>query len=81
MTDKATDLWKSLRIWATGWAESTDRQDRPHLFLLTTAEAAAEGATYHLRPPGLTRGVARALSYASDDHIQRLGRSGMDGIV
>ncbi|WP_026423305.1 ABC-three component system protein [Actinokineospora inagensis] len=52
MTDKATDLWKSLRIWATDWIEPADDQDRPTFFLLTTAEAAEGGAAYHLRPPG-----------------------------
>jgi hypothetical protein len=52
VTDMATDLWKSLRIWATEWAASGDGQDRPTFFLLTTAEAPQDSAAYHLRPPG-----------------------------
>ncbi|MFC3898036.1 ABC-three component system protein [Lentzea rhizosphaerae] len=75
MTDKATDLWKSLRIWATGWAESAASQDRPTFFLLTTAEAVAEGAAYHLRPPGpgSPRDEAKALGLL--DEARRTSRN------
>ncbi|WP_409186011.1 ABC-three component system protein [Amycolatopsis sp. VS8301801F10] len=63
VTDLAVDLWKSLRIWAAEWATTDDGQDRPTYFLLTTAEAPAGSAAYHLRPPGPNspRDVAKAL--------------------
>ncbi|MEV7038320.1 hypothetical protein, partial [Amycolatopsis sp. NPDC051061] len=63
VTDMATDLWKSLRIWATEWTAPGDGQDRPTFFLLTTAEASPDSAAYHLRPPGLNspRDEAKAL--------------------
>jgi hypothetical protein len=63
VTDMATDLWKSLRIWATEWTVPVDGQDRPTFFLLTTAEAPKDSAAYHLRPPGPSspRDEAKAL--------------------
>jgi hypothetical protein len=52
VTDMASDLWKTLRIWATEWSERGDEGDAPTFFLLTTADAPQGSAAYHLRPPG-----------------------------
>lgn len=39
ITDAASDLWKSLRIWATEWTNHDHSADAPAFFLLTTADA------------------------------------------
>ncbi|GAA3464260.1 ABC-three component system protein [Saccharothrix longispora] len=51
ITDAASDLWKSLRIWATEWTKHDHSTDAPTFFLLTTADAPPGSAAYHLRPP------------------------------
>lgn len=68
LTDAATDLWKSLRIWATALAKDYDATNRPNLFLLTTADAPAGSAAYHLRPPGLcgARDETKALRHLEE---------------
>ncbi|RYE43722.1 MAG: hypothetical protein EOP24_27325 [Hyphomicrobiales bacterium] len=50
LTDSSTDLWKSLRIWATAVSMRRVDLDRTDLFLLTTAEAPKGTVGYHLRP-------------------------------
>lgn len=52
ITDAASDLWKSLRIWATEWTKHGDSIDAPTFFLLTTADAPQGSAAYRLRPLG-----------------------------
>ncbi|MFD9607007.1 ABC-three component system protein [Streptomyces sp. NPDC059970] len=50
LTDSASDLWKTLRIWAE--AATNERIDlaETNLFLLTTAELPQGSAGFHLQP-------------------------------
>jgi hypothetical protein len=52
LTDTATDLWKSIRIWATALPTWGTEYERLAFFLLTTADAPVDSAAYYLRPPG-----------------------------
>jgi hypothetical protein len=63
LTDAATDLWKSIRIWATALPTWDTEYERPAFFLLTTANAPVGSAAYHLRPAGTAsvRDEAKAL--------------------
>lgn len=64
ITDASTDLWKSLRIWATEWNSLDGGANAPNFFLLTTADARTDSAAYHLRPQGPdgVRDEAKALA-------------------
>ena len=71
ITDAATDLWKSLRIWATALAKEHPGTDRPDFFLLTTAVAPEGSAAYHLRPlgPDSTRDESKALRLLEEARV------------
>ncbi|GAA0263539.1 hypothetical protein GCM10010492_75740 [Saccharothrix mutabilis subsp. mutabilis] len=77
VTDMATDLWKSLRIWATAWSGRDDVGEEPAFFLLTTADAPAGSAAYHLRPPGpdRSRDEAKALELLNKARAKSTNRT------
>ncbi|MEU6244663.1 hypothetical protein [Streptomyces sp. NPDC047024] len=55
ITDGATDLWKSLRVWAVSVTTGAIDLDSADLFLLTTAEAPPPRALRRIWvPPFLT---------------------------
>jgi hypothetical protein len=63
MTNSSSDLWKTLRIWATAVLSNDFELDRTDFFLLTTGTA-AQGSVGHFLGPRRDRGqrdVARAL--------------------
>lgn len=55
LTDKASDLWKSLRIWSTHATNSTIDLSRIDLLLVTTATAAPGSICEQLALLGTTR--------------------------
>jgi hypothetical protein len=59
LTDASPDLWKTIRIWAEGFANGSIN-DGSNLYLITTSRAANGSAAYYLRP-GETRDVKAAL--------------------
>ncbi|MEV7405652.1 ABC-three component system protein [Streptomyces sp. NPDC091267] len=63
MTDASSDLWKTLRIWATAVADQELDLERANLFLLTTGVAPEKTIGAYLAPvrPGGSRNVAEAL--------------------
>jgi hypothetical protein len=67
MTNASTDLWKSLRIWATAARQRVDL-GQTDLFLLTTAVTPEGTAAYHLRPRdiGNARDETKALQLLED---------------
>ncbi|WP_190021414.1 ABC-three component system protein [Streptomyces hiroshimensis] len=63
MTDASSDLWKTLRIWATAVADQQLILERTNLFLLTTGIAPEGTVGAYLAPsrPGGPRNEAEAL--------------------
>nr|WTB12091.1 hypothetical protein OG546_49910 [Streptomyces antimycoticus] len=63
MTDASSDLWKTLRIWATAVSEKRIDLERTNLFLLTTGIAPEGSVGSYLAPgrPGGTRSEIKAL--------------------
>ncbi|WP_439674014.1 ABC-three component system protein [Embleya sp. MST-111070] len=63
MTDASSDLWKTLRIWATAVSEQQMDLERTNLFLLTTGIVPTGSAGSFLVPnrPGGARDEAEAL--------------------
>lgn len=63
LTDASPDLWKTIRIWSEGLANSTIPEGSL-LFLITTANA-AQGAVAHYLKAGPSRDPDRALERLS----------------
>ncbi|MEW1687389.1 ABC-three component system protein [Streptomyces sp. NPDC091265] len=60
ITDGTTDLWKSLRVWASGVAAAVIDLDSADLFLLTTADAPPLSAAAYLGPGHQSRDPSEA---------------------
>ncbi|MGW2478056.1 ABC-three component system protein [Streptomyces sp. NPDC001665] len=60
ITDGTADLWKGLRVWASGVAAAVIDLDSADLFLLTTAEAPPSSAAAYLGPAHHSRDPSEA---------------------
>lgn len=62
LTNASTDLWKTLRIWATGVADHSVELPTAHLFLVTTSVAMPGTVAQYLVADGSSRNVAAAVA-------------------
>lgn len=61
LTDKSTDLWKSLRVWSQQILSGEIDLDATSFMLITTAEAPDKSAAYYLKEDENTRDPKEAL--------------------
>jgi hypothetical protein len=60
LSDASPDLWKTIRVWAEGWAGKTIPEGSTFI-LITTAQAAAGSAAHYLKA-GESRDVDKAIA-------------------
>ncbi|MGV9570418.1 ABC-three component system protein [Streptomyces nigra] len=77
MTDASSDLWKTLRIWATAVTNQQIDMERTNLFLLTTGIVPEGSAGSYLTPsrPGGPRNEAEALKLLDEARSNSTAKS------